>query len=291
MTLSRRGSLFLPAGVLRGFENLVRVCDALCGGGLRVLERVLDTELGILAEGKRVIGEYLHALYVAQRADEVAGPYKRRVVVAYPGYKYVPYPDRLVDFVQVAEEVDDVLVPVSGKFLVDNVVYVLDVHEKQVGHLHQALDFCERFAGTPERDPARVDTRVDSCRFREREEFQHEVELCKRFAPADGNPAVLAPVRLVPQGLCKQVAGRNLVARAVTARASIARASIARNPKRAGCIPETPRLGIVAELAAHGAPLRKDDEPDSRSVDRPEGFELVYPAECHRGAGVVRLVD
>ena len=38
-----------PPRVLCGFENLVRVLDAFCGRGLRVLQRVVDFEFLVLA--------------------------------------------------------------------------------------------------------------------------------------------------------------------------------------------------------------------------------------------------
>ncbi len=37
----------------------------------------------------------------------------------------------------------------------------------------------------------------------------------------------------------------------------------------------------MAELAAHGATLRKNDEADSRSIDRAECFEFVDSSESH----------
>ena len=57
--------LFHPAGVFCGFENFVRVLDAVGGGRLRVLERVVDFKFLILAEGECVVGEDFDALDVA----------------------------------------------------------------------------------------------------------------------------------------------------------------------------------------------------------------------------------
>ena len=37
----------------------------------------------------------------------------------------------------------------------------------------------------------------------------------------------------------------------------------------------------MAELAAHGAALRKYDKADSRSIDRAERFEFVDSSESH----------
>ena len=37
----------------------------------------------------------------------------------------------------------------------------------------------------------------------------------------------------------------------------------------------------MAELAAHGAALHKDDKSNSRSIDRAERFELIDSSESH----------
>lgn len=45
----------------------------------------------------------------------------------------------------------------------------------------------------------------------------------------------------------------------------------------------------MTELAAHGATLRKNDEADSRSIDRAERFEFVDSSESH-GVKIKNLV-
>ena len=58
--------LFLhPPRIFGGFENFVGVLDAVGGGRLRVLERVVDFKFLILAEGECVVGEDFDALDVA----------------------------------------------------------------------------------------------------------------------------------------------------------------------------------------------------------------------------------
>ena len=54
-----------PTGVFYGFEDFVGVLDAVGGGGLRVLERVVDFKFLVLAEGECVVGEDFDALDVA----------------------------------------------------------------------------------------------------------------------------------------------------------------------------------------------------------------------------------
>lgn len=176
-------------------------------------------------------------------------------------------PDGLLDFVQVTEKFNDVLVAVACEFLVRVSVDVLDVHEQKVRRFHKAFDFSKWFACRPERDAARVDARVDSRRFCGLEEFNHEVDLRQRFAAAYCNATVGSPVGLVAQGFFQQVFCRN-IERSI--RGSVCAFS-----------PEIPRFWIVAELAAHGAALRKDDESNARSIDRTERFKLIDSSESH----------
>ena len=176
-------------------------------------------------------------------------------------------PDGLLDAVEVTEKFDDVFVTVAREFLVRICIDVLDVHEQEVGGFHQSFEFCERFASGPERDAACVDARVDSRRFCSFEEFNHEVDLCKRFAAAYGDAAIGSPVGLVAYGFFQQVFG----------------AYFKRSIRCSVCTfrPEIPCFRVVAELAAHGATLRKDDKSNSRSIDRSERFKLIDSSESH----------
>ena len=176
-------------------------------------------------------------------------------------------PDGLLDAVEVTEKFDDVFVTVACEFLVRVCIDVLDVHEQEVGGFHQSFEFRKWFAYRPERDAARVDARVDSRRFCSFEEFNHEVDLCKRFAAAYGDAAIGSPVGLVAYGFFQQVFG----------------AYFKRSIRCSVCTfrPEIPCFRVVAELAAHGATLRKDDKSNSRSIDRAERFKLIDSSESH----------
>ena len=176
-------------------------------------------------------------------------------------------PDGLLDAVEVTEKFDDVFVAVACEFLVLVCIDVLDVHEQEIGGFHQTFKFRERFASGPERDAACVDARVDSRRFCSFEEFNHEVDLCKRFAAAYGDAAIGSPVGLVAYGFFQQVFG----------------AYFKRSIRCSVCTfrPEIPCFRVVAELAAHGATLRKDDKSNSRSIDRSERFKLIDSSESH----------
>ena len=176
-------------------------------------------------------------------------------------------PDRLFDFVQVAEEFDDVLVAKTCEALVRFAIDVLDVDEQKVRCFHQSFDFCECIAGASERDSACIDTRVNACGFCCFEEFNHEVDLRKRFAAAHGDAAVASPVGLVADRFLQQVFCGNLKRTVWSAICAF--------------VAEVPCFWVVAELAAHGAALRKYDESNSRSIDRAERFKLIDSSESH----------
>lgn len=152
-----------------------------------------------------MVGEDFDSFDVVERADEVAGAREGFVVIANARHEHVADPDGFLDAVEVTEKFDDVFVAVSCEFLVCVSVDVLNVHEQEVGGFHQSFDFSKRFACGSECDAARVDTRVDSCRFCGLEEFNHEVDLRQRFAAAYCNAAVSSPVGLVAQGFFQQV--------------------------------------------------------------------------------------
>jgi len=170
-------SLLFPPVVFRGFENLVGIGDAFCSGRERVLQRIINAEFLVLAECECVVGEDFDALDVAECADEVAGTHECFVVVAAAGDEHVADPDGLVDAVEVAEKVNDVLVTVACEVLVCIFIDVLDIDEQKVCRFHKSLDFCECFAGASKRNSACIDACVDSGGFCGLEELYHEVYL------------------------------------------------------------------------------------------------------------------
>ena len=170
--------LFLhPAGVFRGFENLVGVLDAVGGWCLRVLEGVVDCEFLVFAKRECVVGQYFDSLDVAECADEVPRACERFVVVADARDEYVADPNGLLDAVEVTEKIDDVFVTVAREFFVRDGIDVLDVNEQEVCRFHQSFDFRELFAGASKRDSACVDAGVDSCSFCRLEELNHKLDL------------------------------------------------------------------------------------------------------------------
>ncbi len=168
---------------------------------LHVFEHVVDAEFLVLGEGEGVVGEDFDFFDVVERIDEFARLDEEFVVVAHAGDEYVSNPDGFVDFVEVAEHVEDVLVVVAGEFLVLCGVDVLDVDEEQVCRGHEAVELSEVRLVTNKVYARGVDAGVYACGFGGFEEFDEEIHLGKRFATADCDAAIFAPVALVAQRL------------------------------------------------------------------------------------------
>ena len=168
---------------------------------LHVFEHVVDAEFLVLGEGEGVVGEDFDFFDVVERVDEFARLDEEFVVVAHAGDEYVADPDGFVDFIQVAEHVDDVLVAVSGEFLVLYGVDVLDVYEQKIRCVHETLELAEVGLVTNKVYARGVDAGMYACGFGGFEEFDEEIHLGKRFATAYGDAAIFAPVALVAQRL------------------------------------------------------------------------------------------
>ena len=109
--------------------------------------------------------------------DEVSGARESFVVVASAGHKYVANPDGLVDFVEIAEKFNDVLVGVPGEFFVGCFIDMFDVYEQKVCRFHETFDFREGLACASERDSAGIEAGVNACCFRGFEKLNHKIDL------------------------------------------------------------------------------------------------------------------
>ena len=182
-------------------EDLFCVSDSLCRGRFDVFQYVVDAEFLVLGEGQGVVGEDFDFFHIVECVDEFASLDEKFVVVAHARHKYVADPDGLVDFVEVAEHVDDVLVVVSGELFVLCGIDVLDVDEEQVCRGHEALEFAEVRLVTNKVYTRGVNAGMHACGFCGFKEFNEKVHLREWLAAAHGNAAVFAPVALVAQSL------------------------------------------------------------------------------------------
>ena len=182
-------------------EDLFCVSDSLCRGRFDVFQYVVDAEFLILGEGQGVVGEDFDFFNVVERVDEFSRLDEQFVVVAHAGDEYVANPDGFVDFVEVVEHVDDVLVVVTGELFMLFGINVLDVNEQQICCGHEPFEFAKVWLITNKVYSRGVDAGVYACGFCGLEEFNEKIHLRKRLATAHSNAAVFAPVALVAQRL------------------------------------------------------------------------------------------
>ena len=95
-------------------------------------------------------------------------------------------------------------------------------------------------------------------------ELHHEIYLRERFATADGDAAVFAPVSLVAQGFLEQILCAHFNGVAAL---------------------EFPGFRVVTKQATHGAALQEYDEANSGAVYRAEGFQFIDES-CRHGANI-----
>ena len=182
-------------------EDFLGVSDSLCRGRFDVFQYVVDAEFLVLGEGQGVVGEDFDFFNVVECVDEFSRLDEQFVVVAHAGDEYVANPDGFVDFVEVVEHVDDVLVVVTGEFFMLFGINVFDVDEQQVGALHESLERSKVRFVTNKVYARGVDAGVYACGFRGFKEFNEKIHLNKGLATAHGDAAVFAPVALVAQRL------------------------------------------------------------------------------------------
>ena len=73
--------------------------DAFGAWGLGVFQGVVDTELLVLGECERMVGEHFDLLDIVQTLDKFTGAFQVLVVVTDAGHEHVADPDGLADFV------------------------------------------------------------------------------------------------------------------------------------------------------------------------------------------------
>lgn len=108
-------------------EYLLCVFDAFFCWWIDAFECIGDAERLIFVEPERMVGKDVDALYVMERCQEGTCLKEPGVVVCNPGDQDMAYPDRLIDFIEIVEHVENVFVGLSGQKPVLVWINVLDI--------------------------------------------------------------------------------------------------------------------------------------------------------------------
>ena len=161
-------------------------------------------------------------------------------------------PDRFADLVEVARQIEDVLVGAASQLSVRLVVNQLDIEQQQVGVFHQLIKFAEIRLLSCERISTGIQCCVNAVLFCLAEQLDQEVNLQQRFSAAYGNAALFAPVIFVAERLFQHLIRGLPVG-----------------------IFRRPGVRVVAELAAHVAALHENHVAYARSVDGSEALDRM----------------
>ena len=170
-------------------------------------------------------------------------------------------PHRLAHVAQLSRHRKDVRVARSGHAPVQFLVHRLEVEHHQISDVHQPLKRPLIRRIRPIGLTRRIQHGVHAPLVRQLEQRRHKFHLEQRFAAADGDAAalsVLAPVFFVAQRPLNQ--GFRV--------------------RRLGSgVARLPRIGVVAELAAHRAALQKDHIAHAGAVHKAEALDGVHPSD------------
>ena len=224
--------------------------NAVLRGGIDSFQGIGYAQLPILVDAHGVIGQHVNALYVVERLEEIAQLQEIPVLVGDARNEDMANPYGLVNIAQVAGASEYVFIGMQRQFTVLFFVDVLDVEKNSIGDGHQTLEFFEEDSLFSEWLCRGVKTSADAPLAGFFEEFDEKVDLHQSLTTAHGDAALLTPVAAEPFRLVEEVIGSPLLPHS-----------------------SLPRVGIMAELAPHGAALQENQEPYSRSVN---GAEALY---------------
>ena len=207
------------------------------------LQRVRDAEFLILIYTQCMIRQDIYALDVGERIQETAQLLQIFILIGYTGNQNMSNPYGLVYLAEIAGTIEYVLIAMKRQLAMLFIIDMLDIKKNGIGDGHQTLEFLEEFPFFPKRLSRGIKTGVDAALMRLLKQFYEKIYLHQGFSAAHGDAALVAPIALESLCLIQQVIGTPLFS-----------------------YPCLPGIRIVAELAAHGTTLQKDQKTDAWSI-------------------------
>ena len=199
-----------------------------------------------------MIRQYINALYIRERREEVAQFFQVFILVGNTWNEYVTYPSRLVNLAQIAGSIQYILIGMKREFTMLFFIDMLDIKKNSISDGHQTLKFLEVFPFSMKGLSRGIKTGIDATLMGFLEKFDEKVYLHQCLATAHGNSSFISPITLESLCLVQKVIGSPLLSYS--------------------CLPG---IRIVAELAAHGTTLQKDQKSDAWSINRTKALYTV----------------
>ena len=205
-----------------------------------------------------MIRQDIYALDVGERIQETAQLLQIFILIGNTGNQYMANPYWLVYIAEIAGTIEYVLIAMKRKLAMLFVIDMLDIKKNGIGYGHQALEFLKHLPFFPKGLSRGIKTGVDATLMGFLEKFDEKVYLHQGFSATHGDAALVSPITLKSLCLIQQVISCPFLS-----------------------YPRLPGIRVVAELAAHGTTLQKDQKSDAWSIYRTKALYAVNKTLMH----------
>ena len=190
-----------------------------------------------------MIRQYIYALDIAERREEIAQFFQVFILVGNTWNKDVTYPYRFVNLAKIAGTIEYVLIAMKRQLTMLFIIDMLDIQKNRISNSHQTLEFLKEFSFFLKWLRRGIKTGIDATLMCFLEKFDEKVYLHQGFSTAHGDATLVSPITLESLCLVQQVIGTPLFS-----------------------YPRLPRIRVVAELAAHRTTLQENQKSDAWSI-------------------------
>ena len=205
-----------------------------------------------------MIRQDIYALDVGKRIQETAQLLQIFILIGNTWNQDMANPYRLVYIAEIAGTIEYVLIGMKREFTMLFIIDMLDIKKNGIGNGHQTLEFLKHLPFFSKRLSRGVKTGVDTTLMGFLEKFDEKVYLHQGFSTTHGDAALVSPITLESLCFIQQVIGTPLFS-----------------------YPRLPGIWVVAELAAHGTTLQKDQKSDAWSIYRTKALYAVNKSFMH----------
>ena len=115
------------------------------------IKRIRDTQLLIFVDAHRMIRQYIYALDIAERREEVSQLFQVFILICNARNEDVADPYRFVNLTEIAGTIEYVLIAMKRQLAMLFIIDMLDIQKNRISNSHQTLKFLEYLSISSER--------------------------------------------------------------------------------------------------------------------------------------------
>ena len=138
-----------------------------------------------------MIRQYIYALDIAERREEVSQLFQVFILVGNTWNKDVTYPYRLVNLAKIAGTIEYVLIAMKRQLAMLFIIDMLDIQKNRISNSHQTLEFLKEFSFFLKWLRRGIKTGIDTTLMCFLKQFDEKVYLHQGFSTAYGNTCLL----------------------------------------------------------------------------------------------------